>query len=94
MERDVTDPDDPAQTLLTTTESATAAHVTTTVIRQWDTRGHITPAGRDPAGHPLYRESAILAAEKRTRRQRRERELADTALAQLDHTDPLSHHSQ
>jgi hypothetical protein len=77
-----TDPDDPAQRLLTTAEAALAAHVDEARIRDWARRGLIEPV-TDAAGQPLYQELAVLTAEARTRRAARERALATEAMQGL-----------
>lgn len=78
------DPDDPAQRLLTTAEAARAAHVDDARVRDWDRRGLIAPVDRDAAGHPLYRELDVLTAEAATRRAARARALAREAMEGLD----------
>lgn len=81
----VDDIDDPAARLLTTAESAQAAHVTEQDIRNWarPSRGLLTPADHDKDGRPLYRELDVLRAEQRTRRAARETQLAAQAHAGL-----------
>jgi hypothetical protein len=49
------------------TVSATAAAVTRPAICNWVTRGHLTAAGLDDRGHPLYDLRGIALAEKATR---------------------------
>lgn len=75
------DIDDPAARLLTTAESAQAAHVTEQDIRNWarPSRGLLTPADHDRDGRPLYRELDVLRTEQRTRRAARENQLAAQA---------------
>lgn len=77
-----TDPDDPAQRLLTTAEAATAAHVDEARIRDWARRKLIEPVAA-PNGQPVYRELDVLTAEAATRRAARERALATEAMEGL-----------
>lgn len=49
------------------TLTAGAAAVTPTTIRSWASRGHLTPAGLDDRGRPLYDRSAVARAERATR---------------------------
>lgn len=81
----VDDIDDPAVRLLTTAESAEAAHVPPSTIRDWARARHplITAAGRDADGNPLYLELEVLEAERRTRRRPRETRLAAEAAQTL-----------
>lgn len=44
-----------------------AATVGRTAIQNWRSRGHLTPAGLDPDGRPLYRLGDVANAELRTR---------------------------
>lgn len=77
------DPDDPAGRLLTTAESAEAAHVDEARIRDWDRRKILLPSDhRD--GHPLYRELDVLRAEQRTRRSARTAALVAEAMEGLE----------
>lgn len=47
--------------------SAGAAAVTPATIRQWASRGHLTPSGLDPQGRRLYALADLARAEKATR---------------------------
>ncbi|MFE6379213.1 MerR family transcriptional regulator [Streptomyces roseolus] len=47
--------------------SAGAAAVTPATVRSWATRGHLTPAGLDDRGRPLYAHADVARAEVRTR---------------------------
>lgn len=47
--------------------SAGAAAVTPATIRQWASRGHLTPCGLDDRGHPLYAHADLARAERATR---------------------------
>ncbi|NJP75712.1 MerR family transcriptional regulator, partial [Streptomyces sp. C1-2] len=47
--------------------TADAATVTLSAICQWRRRGHLTPAGLDDRGRPLYALADIAQAEKATR---------------------------
>lgn len=86
------DPDNPAERLLTTAEAARAAHVRETTIRDWAadyTRTGGRPpllhaAARDPRGWPLYRELDVLTVEAQTRRTARAEALAREAMQGLD----------
>lgn len=78
LRRSMTDPDDPAEVLLNTQESADAAHVNAAVIRRWRARGLLHPVDPDDP-HPRYRELEVLTVEKMTRRQKREAQLASEA---------------
>ncbi|WP_432135856.1 MerR family transcriptional regulator [Streptomyces sp. bgisy154] len=49
------------------TLSADAAAVSLSAISQWRRRGHLTPAGLDDHGRPLYALTDIAAAEQATR---------------------------
>ncbi|WP_432032756.1 MerR family transcriptional regulator [Streptomyces antibioticus] len=49
------------------TLSAGTAAVTPATIRKWRERGHLTPAGLDDRGHPLYALPDLAAAERATR---------------------------
>lgn len=73
-----TDPDDPAQTYLTTEEAASAAHVRTDTIRDWDRRGLITPIARGVSNY--YLELDVLKVEAETRRGPRRKQLAGEAM--------------
>ncbi|MCX4661486.1 MerR family transcriptional regulator [Streptomyces uncialis] len=44
-----------------------AAAVSLSAISHWRTRGHLTTAGLDPCGRPLYTLRAIASAEEATR---------------------------
>lgn len=48
--------------------AATYFGVSRQLIYRWRQLGHITPAGTDRNGHPLYRLGDLLAAERATRR--------------------------
>ncbi|MFF9146339.1 MerR family transcriptional regulator [Streptomyces sp. NPDC014861] len=48
--------------------SAGAAAVTPATVRSWATRGHLTPAGLDTRGRPLYARADVARAEAATRR--------------------------
>ncbi|MFE7517057.1 MerR family transcriptional regulator [Streptomyces sp. NPDC057540] len=48
--------------------SAGAAEVSPITIRSWARRGHLTAAGLDDRGHPLYASADIARAEAATRR--------------------------
>lgn len=90
------DPDDPANRLLTTDESARAAHVKPETIRDWAadrTKSGGRPplllaADHDAEGNPLYRELDVLTVERNTRNSPRgavrSRRLAEEAMASLD----------
>lgn len=54
--------------LLTADMAATIAGVAVTVVWQWKRRGHLTPAGADEFGHPLYLGIDVLRAEAKTRK--------------------------
>lgn len=75
------DPDDPAERLLTTAEAARAAHVDEATIRTWEHRGRIT--GVDTPQGKRYVELQVLQAEAATRRAPRERRLAEEAVTGL-----------
>ncbi|MGW1039345.1 MerR family transcriptional regulator [Streptomyces sp. NPDC002547] len=47
--------------------SADAAAVTLSAICKWRARGHLTPAGLDEQGRPLYTRADIARAEQATR---------------------------
>lgn len=47
--------------------SANAARVTRPAICNWVTRGHLTPAGLDDRGRPLYDLADLARAERATR---------------------------
>lgn len=79
------DPDDPAERLLTTAEAARAAHVDEARIRDWARRELITPVAT-PNGQPVYRELDVLTAEALTRRAARTAALAREAMEGLDST--------
>ncbi|MDX3024056.1 MerR family transcriptional regulator [Streptomyces acidiscabies] len=49
------------------TLSADAAAVTPSAISQWKRRGHLTAAGLDPQGRPLYALPDLAHAERATR---------------------------
>ena len=49
------------------TITAGTAAVTPATIRQWASRGHLTPAGLDAHGRPLYALADLARAEKATR---------------------------
>lgn len=49
------------------TLSADAATVSLSAICQWRRRGHLTPAGLDGRGRPLYALADLARAEKATR---------------------------
>lgn len=70
-----TDPDDPAEVLLTTEQSGTAAHVSAAVIRRWRARKLLIPVNPDDP-RPLYRELDVLRVEAMTRREKRAAQLA------------------
>lgn len=53
--------------LVSTAEAATHTGRSEAAIRQWRSRGHITPADIDTNGRPLYRLIDILRAERDTR---------------------------
>jgi DNA-binding transcriptional MerR regulator len=55
------------QTLLTGPQAAELCGVGVSTIRQWRRRGHITPAGLDERGRPLYDQLTIAHAEAKTR---------------------------
>jgi hypothetical protein len=57
--------------LLTATQAAGYAGVTRQAIINWRNRGHLTAAGHDPAGRPLYRLLDVAKAEHATRRRAR-----------------------
>ncbi len=78
-----TDPDDPAGRLLTTAESAEAAHVDEDRVRDWARRKILLPSGEQD-GHPLYRELDVLRAEQRTRRSARTTALVAEAMEGLE----------
>lgn len=44
-----------------------AAGITPATIRQWRRRGHLTPAGLDLRGRPLYQLADVARAELATR---------------------------
>jgi len=48
--------------------AAHVAGVTVETIWQWKRRGHITPAGLDEYGRPLYTGIDVLRAEAKTRK--------------------------
>lgn len=58
---------DGLNTLITTTEAASIAGVSSEAIRKWKQRGLITPAGLDDKNRPLYRLADIAKAERSTR---------------------------
>ncbi|MFD7860964.1 MerR family transcriptional regulator [Streptomyces sp. NPDC059783] len=47
--------------------TAGAAHIRPATIRQWRTRGHLTPRGLTDRGHPLYLVADVARAEVATR---------------------------
>ncbi|WP_435969323.1 MerR family transcriptional regulator [Streptomyces sp. Qhu_M48] len=47
--------------------SAGAAAVTPITVRSWARRGHLTPAGINDRGHPLYAHVDVARAERATR---------------------------
>lgn len=53
--------------LLTVSEAATLAGVRDRNIRDWKARGHLSPAGMDEFGRPLFTGIAVLQAEAKTR---------------------------
>ena len=54
--------------LISTSEAAEACNVTGTAIRNWVTRGYLTPTGLDNDNRPLYKLIDVLRAERDTRR--------------------------
>ncbi|MFF7991756.1 MerR family transcriptional regulator [Kitasatospora xanthocidica] len=54
--------------LMTPAEAAALCRVTTDAIWQWKRRGHLTPAGLDHHGRPLYRQIDVAHAEAKTRK--------------------------
>jgi hypothetical protein len=77
------DPDDPATTLLTTAQAASAAHVEPATIRSWAKRKKLIAVDH-VAGEPRYRELDVLTVEAATRRLARARRLAAEALRGLE----------
>ena len=73
-----TDPDDPAEVLLTTEQAAAAAHVSAAVIRRWAARKLLIPVNPGEP-RPLYRELDVLRVEAMTRREKRAAQLAAEA---------------
>ena len=53
--------------LLGYADAATLAGVDAATVRQWKARGHLTPAGLDESGRPLFRGIDVLRAEAKTR---------------------------
>lgn len=64
------DPDDPANQLWTTQESAAAAHVDPETVLSWVKRGKLAPIGELDGQH-LFNGADVLAVEKATRRRPR-----------------------
>ncbi|MGY1773520.1 MerR family transcriptional regulator [Blastococcus sp. SYSU D00813] len=48
-------------------EAARLAGVPEPTVRQWKSRHHLDPAGKDARGRPLFRPIDVLRAEARTR---------------------------
>lgn len=57
--------------LISVADAATLAGVTDDVIRTWKRRGHLTPAGTDDYGRPLFTGIDVLRAEAKTRKHAR-----------------------
>ena len=66
----IANPDDPANQIWTTQESADAAHVDPETILTWVKRGKLTPIGERDGQH-LFNGAEVLATEKATRRRPR-----------------------
>ena len=54
-------------------EAARLAGVPETTVRQWKSRHHLVPSGKDERGRPLFRPIDVLRAEAATRRLGRRR---------------------
>lgn len=54
--------------MLSTAEVARLCRVTSAAVRQWRSRGIITPDGLDERGWPLYAQLTAARAEAHTRR--------------------------
>lgn len=52
---------------ITAREAAAIAGVNVATIRSWVSRGHLTAAGRNEQGHPVYRLLDVAKAERATR---------------------------
>lgn len=53
--------------LIDTAQAAELVRKTPEAIRQWKYRGHLTPAGLDERGKPLYCPADVIRAEKTVR---------------------------
>ncbi len=62
---------DGIESLITATEAAGLCDVTTTTVRSWVSRGHLTPAGVDPKGRNLFKLIDVARVEKATRKRAR-----------------------
>jgi excisionase family DNA binding protein len=62
---------DPEEVYLTTAQAAELAGVKPDAIRKWVERGHLAPAGRDRRGTMMFTQTAVAAAEAKTRKHAR-----------------------
>ena len=53
--------------LVTTNDAASVCGVDASTIRQWASRGHLTPSGLDERNRPLYRLIDVLRVARDTR---------------------------